>query len=157
MPHAGAADGRITWQCSVLCEDGFVPSLSADDRAAIERAADAYVAAMNAADWRRVARSFSDGGVRIPPNEEPHQGHKAIERWLGGIEELSSYELIRDRIDGADGIAYVRGRYAITLRPEGAPAPLSDQGDFLEIWRKESDGAWRIIEAMWNTRLPASA
>jgi uncharacterized protein (TIGR02246 family) len=135
----------------------FVPHWSADDRAAIELAADAYVAAMNASDWSRVARSFSEGGVRIPPNEEPHQGREAIERWLGGIEELSSYELIRDRIDGADGIAFVRGRYAITLRPIGAPAPISDQGDFLEIWRKESDGAWRIIEAMWNTRLPAPA
>ena len=131
-------------------------SLSVDDRVAIERAADAYVAAMNSADWKRVARSFSDGAVRIPPNEEPHQGRESIERWLAGIEELSSYELFRDRIDGADGIAYVRGRYAITLRPVGAPAPLSDQGDFLEIWRKEPDGAWRIVEAMWNTRLPAS-
>ena len=48
-----------------------------------------------------------------------------------GIEALGSYGLIRDRIDGADGIAYVRGRYAITLRPVGAPAPLSDEGDFL--------------------------
>jgi ketosteroid isomerase-like protein len=135
----------------------LVSSLSADDRATIERAADAYVAAMNSADWRRVARSFSDAAVRIPPNEEPHGGRESIERWLGGIEELGSYELIRDRIDGEDGIAYIRGRYAITLRPVGAPAPLSDEGDFLEIWRKEADGAWRIIEAMWNTRLPASA
>jgi ketosteroid isomerase-like protein len=140
-----------------LWEDGLVSSLSADDRATIERAADAYVAAMNSADWRRVARSFSDAAVRIPPNEEPHEGRESIERWLGGIEELGSYELIRDRIDGEDGIAYIRGRYAITLRPVGAPAPLSDEGDFLEIWRKEADGAWRIIEAMWNTRLPASA
>ena len=144
-------------RCSVLWDDGFVPRLSADDRAEIELAAEAYVAAMNAADWRSVARSFSDGGVRIPPNEEPHEGREEIERWFGGIEDLSSYELIRDRIDGADGIAYVRGRYAITLRPVGAPAPLSDQGDFLEIWRKESDGAWRIVEAMWNTRLPPPA
>jgi len=141
----------------VLWEDGLVASLSVDDRDAIERAADAYVTAMNSADWKRVARSFSDDGVRIPPNEEPHQGREAIERWLTGIEKVDSYELIRDRIDGAEGIAYVRGRYAITLRPFGAPLPLSDQGDFLEIWRKESDGAWRIIEAMWNTRLPTLA
>ena len=129
-------------------------SLSADDRAAIEQAADAYVAAMNAADWERVARSFSEKAVRIPPNEEPHQGRQAIESWLRGIEELSSYELVRDQIDGADGMAYVRGRYAITLRPVGAPAPISDEGDFLEIWRKGSDGTWSIAEAMWNTRLP---
>ncbi|HEY4237462.1 MAG TPA: nuclear transport factor 2 family protein [Gaiellaceae bacterium] len=129
-------------------------SLGPDDRAAIERAADAYVAAMNAADWERVARSFSEEAVRMPPSEEPHQGRQAIENWLRGIEELGSYELVRDQIDGADGLAYVRGRYAITLRPVGAPAPISDEGDFLEIWRKGSDGAWNIAEAMWNTRLP---
>jgi uncharacterized protein (TIGR02246 family) len=134
-----------------------VPSLNADERAAIEQAADAYVAAMRQADWSGVARSFSKDGVRIPPNEEPHQGRQAIENWLGRIEELSSYELVRDRIEGADGMAYVRGRYAITLRPCGAPAPIRDQGDFLEIWRRDRDGAWRIAEAMWNTRLPVSA
>jgi uncharacterized protein (TIGR02246 family) len=131
-----------------------VASLSADDRAAVERAADAYLAAMNAADWARVAQSFSEDGVRIPPNEDAHEGREAIERWLRGIEELTSYKLTRDRIDGADDIAYVRGRYDITLRPFGAPGPLSDQGDFLEVWRKEQDGAWRITEAIWNTRLP---
>jgi len=86
-------------------EDWLVSNLSGEERAAIERAADAYVAAMNSADWSRVAESFSDGGVRIPPNEEPHQGREAIERWLGGIEELGAYELVRDRIDGGGGIA----------------------------------------------------
>ena len=131
--------------------------LTSDDRASVKQASDAYIAAMNATDWARVAQSFSEDGVRIPPNEEPHSGREAIERWLGGIEELTRYELTRDRIDGADGIAYVRGRYNVTLRPMGAPGPISDQGDFLEIWRKEPDGAWRIIEGIWNTRLPAPA
>jgi len=132
-------------------------NLTPGDRAALEQAADAYVAAMNAADWERVARSFSENAVRIPPNEEPHQGREAIANWLGGIEELNSYELVRDQIDGCDDLAYVRGRYAITLRPLGAPGPISDRGDFLEVWRREGDGAWSIVEAMWNTRLPASA
>jgi ketosteroid isomerase-like protein len=134
-----------------------VPGLTDDDRAALEQAADAYVAAMNDADWGRVARSFSEDAVRILPNEEPHQGRAAIESWLGGIEELTSYELVRDRIDGADGMGYIRGRYAITLVPLGAPAPVSDEGDFLEIWRSGPDGSWSIIEAIWNTRLPMAA
>ncbi len=128
--------------------------LTPDDVAAIERAADAYVAAMNAADWKLVAQSFAEDAMRIPPHEEPHEGRVAIEAWLGGIEELISYELTRDAIGGAEGFAYVRGRYAITLRPAGAPGPISDEGDFLEIWRREPDGLWRVAEAIWNTRLP---
>ena len=129
-------------------------TLSPDEVAAVEQAADAYVAAMRAGDWGLVAESFSEDAVRIPPHEEPHRGREAIAEWLGGIEELITYELTRDAIDGADGIAYVRGRYAITLRPSGAPGPLSDSGDFLEVWRKEPDGIWRVAEAIWNTRRP---
>ena len=126
--------------------------LSPDEVAALEAAADAYVAAMNAEDWTGVAGSFTDDAVRIPPHEEPHRGRAAIEGWLRGIEELVSYELTRDALDGADGLAYVRGRYAITLRPVGAPGPISDSGDFLEIWRREPDGAWRSPKRSGNTR-----
>ena len=131
--------------------------LSRDDLAAVESAADAYVAAMNAGDWALEDQSFTEDAVRTPPHEEPHHGREAIEAWLGGIDELVSYELTRDRIGGADGFAYVRGRYAITLRPRGAPGPISDQGDFVEIWRKEPDGAWRVTEGIWNTRVPLDA
>ena len=79
--------------------------LTADQVAAVESAADAYVAAMNAGDWKLVAQSFAEDAVRIPPHEAPHQGRDAIEAWLGGIEELLSYELTRDAVDGADGFA----------------------------------------------------
>jgi uncharacterized protein (TIGR02246 family) len=127
-------------------------TLTDDDRAAVESAADAYVAAMRAGDWARVAQCFTEDAVRMPPHEEPNRGRSAIEAWLGGIEELIAYELTRDRVDGADGFAYVRGRYAITLRPRGATCPISDEGDFLEVWRREPDSAWRVAEAIWNTR-----
>ena len=120
--------------------------LSPDEVTALEAAADAYVAAMNAEDWADVARSFTEDAVRIPPHEEPHHGRAAIESWLRGIDELVSYELTRDALNGAEGLAYVRGRYAITLRPVGAPGPISDSGDFLEVWRREPDGAWRVAE-----------
>jgi uncharacterized protein (TIGR02246 family) len=131
-----------------------VGALTPDDVAALESAADGYLAAMRAEDWGLVAQSFTEDAVRIPPHEEPHQGRDAIEAWLGGIEKLVSYELTRDAVVGAEGLAYVRGRYAITLRPRGAPGPISDEGDFLEVWRREPDGAWRVAEAIWNTRTP---
>src|SRR5829696_4228013 len=102
---------RSRTRCGMI---GKVGTLSADDTAAVEAAAEAYVAAMRAGDWPRVVQSFSQDAVRMPPHEEPHQGRVAIEAWLNGIEELISYELRRDAVEGAGGFAYVRGRYAIT-------------------------------------------
>jgi uncharacterized protein (TIGR02246 family) len=131
-----------------------VAGLTADEVEAIEEASDAYLAAMRAGDWSRVAQSFTDDGVRVPPHEHPHQGRAALEDWLKGIDELISYELTRDALDGADGFAYIRGKYTITLRPKGAPAPISDEGDYLEVWRREPDGAWRAAVGIWNTRTP---
>ncbi len=131
-------------------------TLTADEVEAVEAAADAYLAAMNAEEWSRVAQSFTDDAVRIPPHEEPHQGRSAIEAWLGGIDELISHELTREAVHGVSGLAYIRGRYEITLRPRGAPGPMSDHGDFLEVWRQEGYGAWRGAEAIWNTRAPMS-
>jgi ketosteroid isomerase-like protein len=129
-------------------------ALTSDDVADIERAADAYVSAMRAGDWKLVSQSFTQDATRIPPHEEPHRGRAEIVAWLGGIDELISYELTRDALAGSDGFAYVRGRYAITLRPHGAPGPVSDHGDFLEIWQKDPDGVWRAAEAIWNTGIP---
>jgi ketosteroid isomerase-like protein len=134
-----------------------VGKLIAEEAEAVEAAADAYVAAMRAEDWARAAQSFTDDAFRMPPHEEPHRGRRAIEAWLGGIDELISYKLTRDTLHGADGFAYIRGRYEITLRSKGAPTPVSDDGDFLEIWRLDSDGVWRVAEAIWNTRAPLSA
>ena len=111
---------------------------------------------MNAEDWTGVAGSFTDDAVRIPPHEEPHRGRAAIEGWLRGIEELVSYELTRDALDGAEGLS-VRAAAATRSRCALCGAhrrTISDSGDFLEVWRREPDGAWRVADAIWNTRTP---
>ena len=129
-------------------------TLTSEEVAAVESAADAYVAAMKAGDWARDAQSFNGGRRTHPAARGAPPGARRNRSLARGIEELVSYELTRDAVDGGDGFAYVRGRYAITLRPSGAPAPISDEGDFLEVWRKEPDAPWRVAEAIWNTRTP---
>ena len=58
-----------------------------------------------------------------------------------------------EEIDGYGDIAYVTGRYAMTLQPEGAPGPIDDRGKYIEIRRKQADGSWLLARDIFNSDL----
>ena len=140
----------------------FVPALPAEravalereEEAAVRRASAAYVEAMQANDWRRVAASFTEDAVRMPPHEPAHQGRSAIERWLSQGVTVTKYALTIDEIRGDSGLAYVRASYAIAFVPPRMTNPIEEMGKALEIWVREQDGEWRMDAAIWNTNLP---
>jgi ketosteroid isomerase-like protein len=39
--------------------------------------------------------------------------------------------------------------------PQGSPA-LSDAGKYLMVWKRASDGTWRVLRDMYNTSVPPS-
>ena len=36
----------------------------------------------------------------------------------------------------------------------GAPAPFDEQGKFLQIYRKQGDGSWKMTREIYNSDLP---
>ena len=52
-------------------------------------------------------------------------------------------------------LAYVYGGYQLSMNgPDGKP--VSDQGKYTEVWKKQSDGNWKCIVDMWSSNLPAT-
>jgi ketosteroid isomerase-like protein len=50
-------------------------------------------------------------------------------------------------------LAYITGRYEINeVDPSGKP--LTDTGNYLEIWRKQSDGNWKCVVDTFSSDLP---
>jgi len=50
------------------------------------------------------------------------------------------------------GEAFVEvGVYTITIETKMMPDPINDQGKYLTIWEKQSDGKLRISYEIWNT------
>ena len=39
----------------------------------------------------------------------------------------------------------------------GATEPINDTGKYIEIWRKQADGSWRVIRDIFNSDLPVAA
>ena len=67
----------------------------------------------------------------------------------------TDYQPRRDAVEivGKGDLAFARGTYSFTIVPEGA-TPITDRGNYVEIWRKGADGVWRISRDIFNSELP---
>jgi ketosteroid isomerase-like protein len=124
-------------------------SLSEDDRAAIRANIQAQVEAGLAADWETFFSVFADDAVLMLPNLPGAEGMNAIREidWVSAIE----WEQSISEIEGLGDAALVKGTFTLLLDMDGA---VRDQGKYLQVWRKETDGSWRITEWISNSDLP---
>jgi ketosteroid isomerase-like protein len=55
---------------------------------------------------------------------------------------------------GSGDLAYLRGTYSMTFSIPGVPTPIEEQGKFRQIYRKQSDGSWKMTREIYNSDLP---
>jgi ketosteroid isomerase-like protein len=145
--------GLIGLSCQPQVQE--VGPLSETDVASLRGTIDPYVQAMLANDWVAVAAFYSEDAVRMPPNQIMQQGRAAIQADLeSSLGTVSDFGLKIAEIDGRDDIAYVRGSYKINVSMEGMTEPVSDNGKWLNISRKQPDGSWPIAISIWNSDQP---
>lgn len=130
--------------------------LSDADRAALAANADAAAAAANSGDKAAWVAMYADDAVMLAPNSEPVNGKAAIAEVINGFPPLSGVKFTQVSVDGVGDAAWVQGTYEMTMTPPGA-APISDRGKYLEVWRKQADGSWKIVRDIYNTSVPLPA
>lgn len=86
---------------------------------------------------------YADSAEVVAANGETIRGRKNIMAWLERFPPIAEWKLSDIEIDGAGEVAYVRGSYLMRLASR-AKLPF-DQGKYLEVWRKQADGTWKVI------------
>jgi len=124
------------------------------DRAALRQNDENFAKAANAKDFASASSNYLDDGALLPPNEAAVQGRESIRKWFTAFPPVSNFRVDVVEIDGHGDVAYTRGNYSLTISPPGA-APVSDKGKYVEIWRKQADGSWKIKADMFNSDNPA--
>jgi ketosteroid isomerase-like protein len=124
--------------------------LSSEDRKIIESSSETWVETYNQNDWKALALLFSANATMMPPNSPEVRGHDAIAAWQN--ENESGFRIAFDiqEIDGDANIAYVKGRSCVFI-PDGNNGFLVDVGKFLEVRKKQGDGAWLIYADIFNS------
>ena len=135
------------------CQGGS-GELTVEDLAVIRQVTNAWQFHVKAADWESLMVVYTPNAVVMPPNGPTLHGHEAIKTFMAEGPVIIDVRLTIEEIDGGGKPAFVRGTYTMTIQPEGAPEPLQDRGKYIEIRRKQADGAWLIAVDIFNSDLP---
>jgi ketosteroid isomerase-like protein len=122
------------------------------DPSVITSRSEAWEAALNAKDIDGLAALYTDDTRLMPPNLEMSTGHDAVRAAFGGMIDAGlSADLTSAEASVSGDVGYNLGNYKLM-----AGEDVVDVGKYIEIWRRGSDGEWRIANDIWNSDKPAA-
>jgi ketosteroid isomerase-like protein len=126
-------------------------ALTETDIAAIRAVSEVFSEHMKARDFASLGKLYTEDAVLMPGGAPAVSGRAAIGEFMAGFPPLSRVELAVEEIDGRGDLAFVRGSFAMTMEPEGAPAPVEMVGKYIEIRARQDDGSWLISRDIFNS------
>jgi ketosteroid isomerase-like protein len=97
---------------------------------------------------------YSLDAVLMPPNQEVIRGREAIASFFEDYPPFTDLVFTPVEVDGAGDIAYVYGNYSLMVTPPGEEQPISDFGKYIEIWKRQRDGSWKLALDIFNSDVP---
>ena len=129
--------------------------LSTADEQAIRKTVDEAIKIANStADWNAYTKLYyAQDAIVNPPNAPAIKGHDAIVAMLKTFPATSDLKVEILEVNGAGNIAYVYGTYSMVVTPPGGE-PVSDKGKYVEVWKRQADGSWKVAIDTFNSDLP---
>jgi ketosteroid isomerase-like protein len=125
--------------------------LSSADTAAIASIHPRFRQALLARDFDVLVGLYTDDAVLMPPNHPAVHGRAALKAWMAAFPNVIEFTLTIQRVEGRADLAYVQGSYVMTIHPDGAPAPVTVQGTYIEIRRRQANGEWLLEADIFNS------
>lgn len=126
---------------------------SRTDSAAVRRTIDSqntkFEAWYAAGQIDSLATIFAEDARQMPPNMAPLVGRDSIKAFWTNAVKWGKWEFDLNAVDvvAADSLAVERGTYTLKFTAgAGSPMPsFEDRGNLVHLWRRESDGVWRLV------------
>ena len=140
----------------VACQSkAAAPAGLADaDRSAIQKATEDAQTHFNAQppDFHaHAAAYYAEDAVFMPPNMAEVKGATNIGNWMASYPSISNTKFTVVDLEGSGDVAYVHGTYEMDVTPPGMTVAMHDKGKYLEIWKKQSDGSWKVTRDIFNS------
>lgn len=116
--------------------------------------------AETAGDVEAFVSFFAEGGRFMPPGQPLEQGEQAIRETASEIMALPGFQLqwqaTAAEVAASGDMGYTVGTYELSVNDaEGNPQKTA--GKYLTVWKKQSDGQWKVVADCFNPDAPPSS
>lgn len=127
------------------------PANAQSPRDDIEAALVTFAAAFNRGDDAGVAAHYAEDGAILPPDSARVDGRANIQAfWKGAIDAgLADLTLKAVEVGGSGDIAFEVGEVSYSA-PDKTGARSTATGKYIVVWKKGTDGVWRLYRDIWN-------
>lgn len=125
------------------------------DEAVIRKVVADFIEAYNAGDWNRAKNVLADDVVDMSGGSRTRAGKEAIKFFRSRVESAHAkfkphLEVQVDEIQVAGDWAFDRGTLSLTLVPREGGEATHIRQRFVEIWKRQADGQWKVCRLMDN-------
>ena len=134
------------------------PDTRAADERAIREADAAWSKAVAAKDVERTLSFLADDGSAFPSNAPIVTGKEALRAYwsqaLSAPGSSVSWRATSVQVARSGDLGYVVGTYE-SAGKDSKGRPVTDRGKYVEVWKKQPDGSWKVVVDIYNSDLPA--
>ena len=141
------------------CARDTAPVDTAVDEQAIAAVRGREMTAFTAGAIDSALAVFAADAVLMPPNEPMRAGADEIRTWLQGMaNQFSVAGRYSDaQVTVAGDVAVERFVAELRVTPKAGGAATEERFKGIHVYRRQSDGSWRITHDVWNTDAPPAA
>ena len=144
------------------CKPGSAPDPGSTEQAtvaAVRQVSEAYLAAIRGGDINGALTQWADSMTVLPPNEPALRGREAFRTWLEVfVKQLKVVDakFTESEVVTSGDLAIERVGFAWTLQPVAGGAPITEIGKGLHVFRRQTDGTWKLAMDVWSADAPAT-
>jgi ketosteroid isomerase-like protein len=141
----------------IACADRVESDSRSLDEAAIREADAASVKAIAAKQVNATVSYYDEEASILMPNAPIVTGREEIRKAWGQMFAIPGFTLApkttKIEVARSGDLAYVQGTYQL-ITNDSQGKPVSDRGKFVVVWKKQTNGAWKIVADIWNSDAP---
>ena len=136
-----------------------VPDTRDADIKAVKDVEAAWVEDIARKDVDKFASYYSDDASLLMPNVPIINGKEniraALTPMLADPNFALTFQSTRAEASKGGDFVYTVGTYSMTVSNPKDKKPVTDQGKYLTVYKKQADGSWKAVADMNNSDMPA--